>query len=61
VIVAFDPNTGQPAAVLDSLAITVILTGTCSAHCRSRFLGHPAATVLAIRGTGAGIGTRITL
>ena len=51
VIVAFDPENGQPVAVLDGTAITAIRTGACSAL-SARLLARPAATVLAILGTG---------
>jgi ornithine cyclodeaminase len=51
VIVAFDPDTGQPAALLDGTAITAIRTGACSAL-SARLLARPDADVLAILGTG---------
>lgn len=51
VIVAFDPDTGQPQALLDGTAITAIRTGACSAL-SARLLARPDADVLAILGTG---------
>lgn len=51
VIVAFDPDTGQPEALLDGTAITAIRTGACSAL-SARLLARPDADVLAILGTG---------
>ncbi len=51
VIVAFDPGTGQPTAVLDGTAITAIRTGACSAL-SARLLARPDSEVLAILGTG---------
>ncbi|HXZ71463.1 MAG TPA: ornithine cyclodeaminase family protein [Streptosporangiaceae bacterium] len=51
VIVAFDPDTGQPVALLDGTAITAIRTGACSAL-SARLLARPDADVLAILGTG---------
>lgn len=50
-IVAFDPQTGQPVAVLDGTAITAIRSAACSAL-SARLLARPTATVLAILGTG---------
>lgn len=51
VIVAFDPATGEPAALLDGTAITALRTGACSAL-SARLLARPGADVLAIIGTG---------
>jgi ornithine cyclodeaminase/alanine dehydrogenase-like protein (mu-crystallin family) len=51
VIVAFDPDTGQPTAVLDGTAITAIRTGACSAL-SARLLARPDSAVLAILGSG---------
>ena len=51
VIVAFDPGTGQPAALLDGTAITAVRTGACSAL-SARLLARQDADVLAILGTG---------
>jgi ornithine cyclodeaminase len=51
VIVAFDPATGEPAALLDGTAITALRTGACSAL-SARLLARDDATVLAILGTG---------
>lgn len=51
VIVAFDPGTGQPVALLDGTAITAMRTGACSAL-SARLLARADATVLAILGTG---------
>jgi alanine dehydrogenase len=51
VIVAFDPDTGRPVALLDGTAITAIRTGACSAL-SARLLARPDADVLAILGTG---------
>jgi ornithine cyclodeaminase/alanine dehydrogenase-like protein (mu-crystallin family) len=51
VIVAFDPHTGEPAALLDGTAITALRTGACSAL-SARLLAREDATVLAILGTG---------
>ena len=50
-IVAFDPETGEPTAVLDGTAITAIRTGAGSAL-SARLLSDPDASVLAILGTG---------
>ncbi|MEU9145024.1 ornithine cyclodeaminase family protein [Streptomyces sp. NPDC048349] len=50
-IVAFDPDTGQPAALLDGTAITAARTGACSAL-SVRLLAREDATVLALLGTG---------
>ncbi|HEY6597448.1 MAG TPA: ornithine cyclodeaminase family protein [Asanoa sp.] len=51
VIVAFDPDTGRPAAVLDGTAITAARTAACSAL-SVRLLARDDAAVLAILGTG---------
>lgn len=50
-IVAFDPETGAPVAVMDGTAITAIRTGAGSAL-SARVLAAPDASVLAILGTG---------
>ena len=50
-IVAFDPETGEPVAVMDGTAITAIRTGAGSAL-SARLLARPDASVLAILGTG---------
>ncbi|MFF8929948.1 ornithine cyclodeaminase family protein [Streptomyces longwoodensis] len=50
-IVAFDPDTGRPAALLDGTAITAARTGACSAL-SARLLAREDATVLAVLGTG---------
>ncbi|MFG2721723.1 ornithine cyclodeaminase family protein [Streptomyces sp. NPDC048416] len=50
-IVAFDPDTGEPAALLDGTAITAARTGACSAL-SARLLAREDATVLAVLGTG---------
>ena len=50
-IVAFDPENGEPTAVLDGTAITAIRTGAGSAL-SARLLSHTDASVLAILGTG---------
>lgn len=50
-IVAFDPNTGEPAAMLDGTAITAARTGACSAL-SARLLAREDASVLAVLGTG---------
>jgi ornithine cyclodeaminase/alanine dehydrogenase-like protein (mu-crystallin family) len=51
VIVAFDPHTGRPAALLDGTAITALRTAACSAL-SARLLSRPDAAVLAVLGTG---------
>ena len=51
VIVTFDPETGEPVAMLDGTAITAARTGACSAL-STRLLARQDATVLAILGTG---------
>ncbi|MEU9096474.1 ornithine cyclodeaminase family protein [Streptomyces sp. NPDC048361] len=50
-IVAFDPDTGEPAALLDGTAITAARTAACSAL-SARLLAREDATVLAVLGTG---------
>ncbi|NKQ23026.1 ornithine cyclodeaminase family protein [Streptomyces galbus] len=50
-IVAFDPDTGTPAALLDGTAVTAARTGACSAL-SARLLAREDATVLAVLGTG---------
>jgi ornithine cyclodeaminase len=50
-IMAFDPDTGEPAALLDGTAITTARTGACSAL-SVRLLAREDATVLAVLGTG---------
>ncbi|MEV6019566.1 MULTISPECIES: ornithine cyclodeaminase family protein [unclassified Streptomyces] len=50
-IVAFDPDTGEPAALLDGTAITAARTGAGSAL-SARLLARPDAQVLAVLGTG---------
>jgi len=51
VIVAFDPATGTPAALLDGTVITAVRTGACSAL-SARLLAREDASVLAVVGTG---------
>jgi ornithine cyclodeaminase len=51
VIVAFDPRTGAPLALLDGTAITAQRTAAASALA-TRLLARPDAAVLAIVGTG---------
>ena len=51
VIAVFDPETGQPVALLDGTAITAARTGACSAL-SARLLARADAQVLAILGTG---------
>ena len=50
-ILVFDPRTGSPAALLDGTEITAVRTGACSAL-SARLLARPAASVLAVLGTG---------
>ncbi|MFI5825090.1 ornithine cyclodeaminase family protein [Streptomyces rishiriensis] len=50
-IVAFDPDTGEPAALLDGTAITAARTGAGSAL-SARLLAREDAAVLAVLGTG---------
>ena len=50
-IVIFDPDTGEPAALLDGTAITAARTAACSAL-SVRLLAREDATVLAVLGTG---------
>ncbi len=47
----FDPETGEPLAVMDATAITALRTGACSAL-STRLLARADARVLAIVGTG---------
>jgi alanine dehydrogenase len=51
VIVAFDPETGEPQALLDGTAITAIRTGAGSAL-SVRLLAREDASVLALLGSG---------
>ncbi len=51
VIVAFDPETGEPRALLDGTAITAIRTGACSAL-SVRLIARADASVLALLGSG---------
>jgi alanine dehydrogenase len=51
VIVAFDPHTGSPTALLDGSEITAVRTGAASAL-SVRLLARERASVLAILGTG---------
>src|SRR4051812_42036876 len=51
VIVAFDPATGSPAALLDGTEITAVRTAACSAL-SARLLAREDASVLAVVGTG---------
>ena len=51
VIVAFDPTTGSPDALIDGTEITAVRTGACSAL-STRLLARPDASVLALLGTG---------
>lgn len=51
-IVAFDPHTGEPAALLDGTAITAARTAAGSAL-SARLLARDDASVLALLGTGA--------
>jgi len=55
VIVAFDPETGTPAALLDGTAITAMRTAAGSALA-TRVLAREDASVLAILGTGVQAG-----
>ncbi|GHF69170.1 ornithine cyclodeaminase [Streptomyces mashuensis] len=50
-IVVFDPDTGEPAALLDGSVITAARTAACSAL-SVRLLARRDATVLAVLGTG---------
>ncbi len=50
-IVVFDQDTGEPAALLDGTAITAARTAACSAL-SARLLAREDATVLAVLGTG---------
>jgi ornithine cyclodeaminase/alanine dehydrogenase-like protein (mu-crystallin family) len=51
VMVAFDPETGEPQALLDGTAITAIRTGACSAL-SVRLLAREDASILALLGSG---------
>jgi len=51
VIVAFDPETGEPQALLDGTAITAIRTGAGSAL-SVRLLAREDASILAVLGSG---------
>ncbi len=51
VIVAFDPDTGAPLALMDGTAITALRTAAASALA-TRLLARPDAAVLAILGNG---------
>jgi ornithine cyclodeaminase len=51
VIVAFDPDSGTPAALLDGTHITAMRTAACSAL-SARLLARKDASTLAILGTG---------
>jgi alanine dehydrogenase len=51
VIVAFDPETGSPTALLDGTYITAMRTAACSAL-SARLLAREDASVLAILGAG---------
>jgi ornithine cyclodeaminase/alanine dehydrogenase-like protein (mu-crystallin family) len=50
-IVVFDPETGEPTALLDGTAITAARTAACSAL-SARLLAREDSAVLAILGTG---------
>ncbi|MCA6091405.1 ornithine cyclodeaminase family protein [Streptomyces sp. SCA3-4] len=52
VIMVFDPDTGEPTALLDGTAITAARTAACSAL-SARLLARENSTVLAVLGTGA--------
>jgi alanine dehydrogenase len=51
VIVAFDPASGEPAALIDGTHVTAVRTGACSAL-SVRMLARTDAATLAILGTG---------
>jgi ornithine cyclodeaminase len=51
VIVAFDPATGEPAALLDGTHITALRTAACAAL-SARLLARDDASVVAVLGTG---------
>jgi alanine dehydrogenase len=51
VIVAFDPQTGSPTALLDGTEITALRTAACSAL-STKLLAREKASVLAVLGTG---------
>lgn len=59
VLVVFDPDTGEPAALMDAGAITELRTAACSAL-SVRMLARTDATVLAVLGTGAQARTHAT-
>ncbi|GAU70406.1 ornithine cyclodeaminase/mu-crystallin family protein [Streptomyces sp. NBRC 110611] len=50
-IAVFDPDTGEPTALLDGTAITTARTAACSAL-SARLLAREDASVLAVLGTG---------
>ncbi|MFI9586462.1 ornithine cyclodeaminase family protein [Streptomyces sp. NPDC052236] len=50
-IVVFDPDSGEPTALLDGTAITAMRTAACSAL-SARLLAREDAAVLAVLGTG---------
>jgi ornithine cyclodeaminase/alanine dehydrogenase-like protein (mu-crystallin family) len=52
VMVAFDPDTGEPAALVNATALTAARTAACSAL-SARLLARADATIAAIAGTGA--------
>lgn len=51
VVVAFDPDTGTPAALMEATGLTAIRTGACSAL-STRLLARADASTLAVLGTG---------
>lgn len=51
VIVAFDPATGAPLAIMDGVHVTAVRTGAASAVA-TKYLARPDASVLGIIGTG---------
>ncbi|MEU9123116.1 ornithine cyclodeaminase family protein [Streptomyces sp. NPDC048506] len=51
-IAVFDPDTGEPTALLDGTAITAARTAACSAL-SARLLARADASLLAVLGTGA--------
>jgi alanine dehydrogenase len=55
VVVAFDPDDGTPAALIEATHLTAARTGACSAL-STRLLARPDAAVLAVLGTGAQAG-----
>lgn len=52
VVIVFDPDCGQPVALLDGTSITIARTAACSAL-SADLLARPGAQVAAILGTGA--------